>query len=44
MYAQVDRTDAEIERDRIVTSDEYQAGLDFGYQLALAIHGIKEGN
>ena len=41
-YAQQDQTDEQREHIRIVTSDEYQAGLEMGYKLALAFHNIQE--
>jgi len=42
VYAQQDLTDEEREHIRIITSVEYQVGLEMGYKLALAVHGIKE--
>ena len=42
MYANQDLTPEQLEEIRVVTSDEYQLGLEMGYRLALRNHGITE--
>ena len=42
MYAQQDRTDEQIEHDRIISTDEYKAGFDMGWKVALAWAGVAD--
>lgn len=42
MYAQQDMTDAERDHIRVITSDEYQAGIEQGWRLAEAYWMVGE--